>query len=166
MKWFRPLLDCLRELGAAKPREAANWIAKTEKVPMAVQDELMASGSERFLNQVQWARQYLVFEGLLDGSKRGIWTLTPRGMKTHLADDDAKAIFAKRVKIHAAVRAKAGAKADRGSTAEGKQEGVGVVPEDEVKEAELLTILRGLTAKDLSNSVGIYCSRMTSRTSR
>ncbi len=107
----------------------------------------MASGSERFLNQVQWARQYLVFEGLLDGSKRGIWTLTPRGMQTHLTDDDARGIFSKWVKIHAAARAKASGKASDGATVEAKQEGIGVVPEDEIKEAELLTILRGLTPK-------------------
>lgn len=107
----------------------------------------MASGSERFLNQVQWARQYLVFDGLLDGSKRGIWTLTPRGIQTHLTDDDAKAIFAKWVKIHAAARAKTVEKADGEPAVETRTEIVGLVPEDEVKEAELLTILRNLTPK-------------------
>jgi restriction system protein len=107
----------------------------------------MASGSERFLNQVQWARQYLVFEGLLDGSKRGIWTLTPRGAKTHLTDDDAKAIFAKWVKIHSAARAKTVGKAENKAAEARTVESVGLVPEDEVKEAELLTILRNLPPK-------------------
>lgn len=147
VRWFRPLLDCLRELGAAKPQEAADWIAKAEKVPSAVQEELMASGSERFLNQVQWARQYLVFDGLLDGSKRGIWTLTPRGAMTHLTDENAKAIFAKWVKIHASARAKAVGKADDETIEARKEESVALVPEDEVKEAELLTILRNLLPK-------------------
>lgn len=146
MKWFRPLLNCLRELGAARPREAADWIAKTEKVSLAVQEEVMASGSERFLNQVQWARQYLVFEGLLDGSKRGIWSLTPRGMQTHLTDDDAKSIFAKWVKIHSVARAKTVEKPDETDTDANKDESA-AVPEDEVKEAELLTILRDLPPK-------------------
>ena len=38
----------------------------------------------RFENQVHWARQYLVWEGLIDSTRRGIWTLTPLGAKTHL----------------------------------------------------------------------------------
>lgn len=106
----------------------------------------MASGAERFLNQVQWARQYLVFEGLLDGSKRGIWSLTPRGMQTHLTDDDAKAIFAKWVKVHSAARAKTVEKEDEKNIDLSKDDSA-VVPEDEVKEAELLTILRELPPK-------------------
>jgi restriction system protein len=148
LKWFRPLVDCLRELGSAKPRQAAEWIAKHENVPASVQDELMASGSERFLNQVQWARQYLVFEGLLDGTKRGIWKLTPRGVKTHLTDADAKTIFMKWVKIHAAARhrantgeAKTGEEAPKGEISQSDN-----IPEDEVKESELLNVLRGLSA--------------------
>ena len=38
----------------------------------------MKSGSPRFHNQVCWARQYLLWEGPLSSTKRGIWTLTMR----------------------------------------------------------------------------------------
>lgn len=141
------MLDCLRELGAAKPREAADWIAATEKVSRPIQEELLASGSERFLNQVQWARQYLIFEGLLDGSKRGVWTLTPRGAQTHLTDQDAKLIFAKWVKIHTAARVKTVEKSDGKPTTQAGTEMAGLVPEDEIKETELLMVLRNLTPK-------------------
>jgi restriction system protein len=30
-------------------------------------------------NQVHWARQYLVWDGYIDSSKRGVWTLTDKG---------------------------------------------------------------------------------------
>ncbi len=38
-----------------------------------------SSGVPRHENQMAWARFYLVLAGLLDSSKRGIWTLTERG---------------------------------------------------------------------------------------
>jgi restriction system protein len=107
VRWFRPLIDCLRELGAARPREASDWIAAKEKVPTELREALLRSGEERFHNQVQFARQYLVWEGLIDGSKKGIWSLTPLGSRTRLTDEDARKICAKWVSFHAAARATA-----------------------------------------------------------
>ena len=53
-----------------------------------------------------WARQYLVWEGLLDGSTRGIWTLTPLGYKAQLDTPASHKIFLKWVKVHASARKK------------------------------------------------------------
>ena len=64
VKWFRPLIECLHELGAAKPGEAADWIAEKESVPPAAREVLNKNGGERFVNQVCFARQYLLWEGL------------------------------------------------------------------------------------------------------
>jgi restriction system protein len=44
-----------------------------------VLDETLKSGGNKFHNQVVWARQYLVWEGLLDSSKHGTWKLTNKG---------------------------------------------------------------------------------------
>jgi restriction system protein len=146
VKWFRPLIDCLHELGAAKPREASDWIAEKESVPPSAREVLNKNGGERFINQVCFARQYLLWEGLIDGSKRGIWSLTPRGSQTRLTDEDARAIFLKWVKFWA--EARDGAKGKRGDkgAVEPTTEAVELVEADEVKESALLNVLRGLSA--------------------
>jgi restriction system protein len=66
----------------------------------------MDSGAPRFPNQVAWARFYLTREGLLDSSKRGIWSLTDRGRATRLSPEEARRLFLKWVKILAEERKK------------------------------------------------------------
>ena len=100
-KWFGPLLDALRELGGSgKPKEAVEQIAKQLNIPDAQREEVMKSGILRFDNQVAWARQYLVWEGLLDDSKRGVWTLSQKGQNTSLDIVQSRDIFLKWVEIH------------------------------------------------------------------
>ena len=101
-KWFGPLLDALRDLGdSGRPREVSSRIAKNLALPDSVLDETLKSGASRFHNQVAWARQYLVWEGLLDSSKHGTWTLTEKGRNTHISEKNAREIFLKWVAIHA-----------------------------------------------------------------
>ena len=93
-KWFGPLLNALRELGGSgRPKEVVEEIAKAEKIKDSQREEVMKSGILRFDNQVAWARQYLVWEGLLDNSKKGVWTLSSKGQETFLTQDDARTIF-------------------------------------------------------------------------
>ena len=100
-KWFGPLLNALRELGGSgRPKEVVEEIAKAEKIKDSQREEVMKSGILRFDNQVAWARQYLVWEGLLDNSKKGVWTLSSKGQETFLTQDDARTIFLKWVEIH------------------------------------------------------------------
>ncbi len=101
VKWFGPLLDALRELGdSGKPREVANQIAKNLSLSDDVLDATVKSGGSRFQNQVAWARQYLVWEGLVQSSKHGTWTLTEKGRTAHLSEAEARDIFKKWVAIH------------------------------------------------------------------
>jgi restriction system protein len=101
VKWFGPLLDALRELGdSGKPREVANQIAKNLNLSDDVLDATVKSGGSRFQNQVAWARQYLVWEGLVQSSKHGTWTLTEKGRTVHLSETESRAIFKKWVAIH------------------------------------------------------------------
>lgn len=105
VRWFPPLLQALKDLGgSAAPREALERIAQIEKVPEALRNEVLSSGQERFYNQVHWARQYLVWEGLIDSGKRGVWTLTPKGLSTDLDEKSARGIFLDQVRKRAVMR--------------------------------------------------------------
>ncbi len=102
---FGPLLDALRALGgSATPDEATDKVAELSGASEKQLNELLPSGGPRFKNQVAWARFYLKREGLLDSSRRGVWSLTEKGAKTHLSYADAQEIFKKQVQVDAARR--------------------------------------------------------------
>jgi restriction system protein len=105
IRYIGPLLDALRALGGSgRPSEVVAQIAKDLSVPEAVQAELTESGVPRFYNRVAWARFYLSREGLLDASKRGVWSLPERGRATHLDASASRALFLKWVKHFQAER--------------------------------------------------------------
>lgn len=100
VRYFGPVLDALRKLGGSgKPDEVIEQIATDLALSDEVQNDLLPSGESRFRNQVAWARFYLVREGLLDSSKRGVWSLTERGRATTLTHPQAREIFLRWVKI-------------------------------------------------------------------
>jgi restriction system protein len=107
VQWFGPLLDALRALGGSgTPDEVVDQIAATLKIPDKQLNETLPSGELRFRNQVAWARFYLVREGLLDSSRRGVWSLTEKGRLSFLSYEDARAMFLKWVKFFAEERKK------------------------------------------------------------
>ena len=100
VKWMGSILDALRHLGGSgTPQEVSEKIAETHNISDEKKEELTASGIPRFHNQVCWARQYLVWEGYIESSKRGVWTLNSTGSKKHLSDEEARQIFLKWVDI-------------------------------------------------------------------
>ncbi len=100
VRFFGPLLDALRKLGgSATPEEAVEQIAKDLGITDAEQDERLTSGEPRFKNQVAWARFYLVRDGLLDSSKRGVWSLTDKGRSATLTYEQAKDAFLRVAKV-------------------------------------------------------------------
>jgi len=100
LRYFGPLLDALRNLGGSgTPEEVAERVAKDIGLSDAEQNELLPSGGLRYRTNVAWARFYLVREGLLDSSKRGVWSLTERGRSAHLTLTQAGEIFSRWVKI-------------------------------------------------------------------
>lgn len=140
VKWFGPLLDALRVLGdSGRPREVSGRIAKNMNLSDKVLDETLKSGAGRFHNQVAWARQYLVWEGFLDSSKYGTWTLTEKGRAAHISDIQARDIFKKWVAIHAVNR--------KQRHVDGSQEEESV-PEEIVSEEKLslISTLRALSS--------------------
>jgi restriction system protein len=100
VRYFGPLLDALRGLGGSgTPDEVVERIASDLQLPDDLQNELLPSGEPRYRNQVAWARFYLVREGMVDSSKRGVWSLTERGRATHLSPEQAREVFLKWVRI-------------------------------------------------------------------
>lgn len=149
LKWMGPLLDALRELGGSgRPREVSLLIAERTQLHTDRLEETTRSGQTRFYNQVAWARQYLVWEGLLDGSKHGVWVLSPKGLNATLDMSQSREICLKWVRFHAETRRAAEeSMAGNGPTSlkAAKAEALNlelVVPPEEVEEEELLAILR------------------------
>lgn len=141
VRWMEPLLDCLRAVGgSAKPKEVSAWIQRELNLPPEITEASIKSGANRFHNQVQWARQYLVWEGLIDDAKRGVWTLTPLGWKTKLDDSSAREIFLNRVKVSQENRKKT--VIGPSPTAVDLQESL---PIDELQDQKLLDVLKSIS---------------------
>jgi restriction system protein len=129
VRYFGPLLDALRALGGSgSPEEVVERIATDLKLSDEIQNELLPSGEPRYRNQVHWARFYLVREGLLDSSRRGVWSLTERGRSTTLTYAQAHQIFLKWVRIFQEQRRAKAAKTERAE--EIVAEATGTTPDD------------------------------------
>jgi restriction system protein len=143
LHYFGPLLDALRGLGGSgTPDEVIERIAADLKIPDELQNETLPSGEQRFRNQVAWARFYLVREGLLDSSKRGVWSLTERGRSTKVSLEQARDIRRRWVRVFDADRRKRSDEQD-GSAAT-------VTDESEVSpdlQGQVIDLLRRLPAE-------------------
>lgn len=80
--------------------------------------ERTSGGTLRVMNQAHWARRYLVWADLIDGSQRGRWSLTKQGWNLPLdeQDDETAHQLFKRVR---AERKDEWGSADEGATEEG-----------------------------------------------
>jgi restriction system protein len=141
-RWFGPTLDALRQMGGyGKPKEVVQLIAKNLNIPDHILEEKTKTGILRFQNQVAWARQYLVWEGYLDDTSKGVWKLTPEGYKVQLNEVD----------IHQKAR-KAKAKVEEAVEQEEDAPDVVEAP----AEKSLLQVLQSVTPKGFEN----ICKRL------
>jgi len=94
VRYFSPLLDALRTLGnSGTPAEVCELIATKLKLSDEEVDERTEGGTSRYTNQVAWARFYLNKAGLIESSKRGVWSLTERGVNANLTHEEAYQLF-------------------------------------------------------------------------
>lgn len=94
VQYFRPVVDALRHSGGEAPPDAVyESVKKSVAVGDAELNGVTKGGLSRFENNVGWARFYVAKAGLIDGSKPGLWKLTPKGKATTLSPDEAVELF-------------------------------------------------------------------------
>lgn len=94
VKYYRPVIDALKELGnSGTPSEVREIITERLHLTDTQLNETMESGASRFENQVAWARFYLTKAGYIASSKRGVWSLTEKGIASELTDEQALEVF-------------------------------------------------------------------------
>lgn len=94
LRFFNPVLKALQDLGGSgRPSEVVDWIASEMNVSEEEQSEQLSSGQSRFANEIHWARFYLAKTGYIDSSKRGVWSLTEKGLGATLSQQDVLSIF-------------------------------------------------------------------------
>jgi restriction system protein len=88
-RFFKPILEALRETGGSGTvAEIIDRVIERMAIPESEQEATLKSGESVVRNQVRWARLYLVRAGYLGSSKRGIWSLTERGMNVEIESLD------------------------------------------------------------------------------
>jgi restriction system protein len=94
IRFFKPIIQLLRESGGSgTPAEIVDRSIEIAGVSEKEQEAVNKNGQSRIKNQVHWARQYLVWGGYIDSSKRGIWSLTNKGKSVDLASFDSLEFF-------------------------------------------------------------------------
>ena len=89
LRWMNPLLRALIDLGgSATPQEACSKIAKNEHLNSDILEAVRGkSKTNKFANEVAFARNCLVFGGYIDKSVHGIWTITDDGRNVEMTDE-------------------------------------------------------------------------------
>jgi restriction system protein len=148
VRYFGPVVEVLKELGGSgRPDEVRAKVATRLAISEQEQSEQVPSGSSRFDNQVAWARFYLTRAGLLDSSRRGIWSLTEKGRTTTLSHAAALQIMKELHKVFAEERsARLEPSANVASSGESAPEPAVALQAPLDHRAGLLTILRALPA--------------------
>ena len=145
VRYFGPLIDALKVLGGSgSPEEVRETIASRLAISDDEQEEQLPSGSSRFDNQVAWARFYLTRAGLLDSSKRGVWSLTEKGRASTLPDTAALDLFKELHKQFATQRKSN--KKDEEALDESSPETLVAPPQISSHREALLTLIKSLPA--------------------
>jgi restriction system protein len=76
-------------------------VARIMKVSDSERKERVKSGGLRFDKNIAFARKYLSWAGYLDGSTRGVWTLTEKGLAAPgLTNEEALELFKEQHALH------------------------------------------------------------------
>lgn len=94
LDYCEPILAVLRERGGSgTASEVTEAVVERLKVPPEEQKRLLKNGTSQINNRIAWARFYLAKAGLVESSKRGIWSLTEAGQSATFTQDDVYKLF-------------------------------------------------------------------------
>lgn len=138
VQFFLPLLAALKQLGGSgNLTEIKDTLVEMLKITETELEDRLKNGASRIDNQITWSKIYLTRAKLVDDSERNLLTLTEKGYKADLTEDDVVKIFKE---IHAGFIA-------QGKKVKDPGEGNGEDPPTENHEiaAELLSLLQSLS---------------------
>ena len=106
IKWFTPIITALLSLNNSASRPYVHEkIIQQCNISSKELEKKNKTGTSQLLNDIDWARNYLTYEGILDNNApSGIWSLTALGQKIKMTNDLAEKIIIKWIKIKAAER--------------------------------------------------------------
>lgn len=102
-KWYAPVIETLYKMGGSGRRsEVHQKIIEDYGITDEELSTVNTTGSPQVLNDIDWAKNYLVYEDLIDNSESGIWSLTDLGKEIIITEELAGKITAKWIKIKTA----------------------------------------------------------------
>lgn len=104
-KWYAPVIETLLAMGGSGRRpEVHQRIIEDYKISEEELKNVNSTGAPQVLNDVDWARNYLVYEGFIEKAEGGVWTLTDLGKTVIMTDELASKLTAKWIRIKTAER--------------------------------------------------------------
>lgn len=89
--WFVPLIETLKEMGGTAKRPDVH----SRMQQNYFQENISEKDIKKTKNDIDWARNYLVYEGFIANDENGIWKLTDIGKAVQMTRDLAGKIIAK-----------------------------------------------------------------------
>lgn len=104
-KWYAPVVETLYKMGGSGRRpEVQQKIIEDYGITEEELKIVNSTGTAQVLNDIDWARNYLIYEGLVEKGEGGLWILTELGKNIIVTDRLAGKITAKWIKIKVAER--------------------------------------------------------------
>src|SRR3989338_1373597 len=87
LKYCIPIVEVLRNLGnSGTPSEVTDSVIERMNISEEEQNKTIKNGQSKVRNSIAWARFHLVKGGLLEGTERGVWSLSENGKTIQLSE--------------------------------------------------------------------------------
>jgi len=87
--FFIPIMEVLNELGgSANKEEITDMVIERVHISEEEQEKTTKGGTSYFKTVIGWARNYLVLAGLIERSEKGLYSLTEKGLKAELTEEE------------------------------------------------------------------------------
>lgn len=104
-KWYAPVVETLYKMGGSGKRpDVHQKIIEDYGITDEELKNVNSTGVAQVLNDIDWARNYLVYEGFIEKGEGGLWILTELGKTVIVTEELASKLTAKWIKIKVAER--------------------------------------------------------------